>query len=159
MSIPAYMWLTDEKDCPIVGPCIMPTRLGSFELKSFSHNIWIPADGQTGKLTGTRIHHPITFEKEFDKATPLLYRALCEGRTLKTATLKMYHIIESGIEMEYFNITLEDVKITSITPLLIPTGNVSTHLEEIQIRYGTITWLNIDGHIIYKDSWNQRTVA
>ncbi|MFP2240172.1 Hcp family type VI secretion system effector [Pseudescherichia vulneris] len=143
----------------MVGPCIMPTRLGSFELKSFSHNIWIPADGQTGKLTGTRIHHPITFEKEFDKATPLLYRALCEGRTLKTATLKMYHIIESGIEMEYFNITLEDVKITSITPLLIPTGNVSTHLEEIQIRYGTITWLNIDGHIIYKDSWNQRTVA
>lgn len=159
MTIPAYMWLTDENNSPIVGPCIMPTRLGSFELKSFSHNIWIPTDSNTGKLTGTRIHRPITFEKEFDRATPLLYRALCQGRILKSATIKMYHIVEARIEVEYFNISMENVKIVSATPLLAPTGNVSTHTEEIQIRYETITWLNIDGHMIFKDAWNERATV
>ncbi|MFG6655636.1 Hcp family type VI secretion system effector [Scandinavium sp. M-37] len=159
MSIPAYMWLTDEKNTPIAGPCLMPTRLGSFEIKSFTHGIWIPADGNTGKLTGTRLHQPITFEKEFDRATPMLYRALCEGRILKSATIRLYHIVDAGMEVEYFNIMMENVKIVSINPLLAPTGNVSTHTEEIQMRYETITWLNVDGHIIYKDCWNERTTA
>lgn len=71
----------------------------------------------------------------------------------------MYHIVEAGIEVEYFNISMENVKIVSATPLLAPTGNVSTHTEEIQIRYETITWLNIDGHIIFKDAWNERATA
>ncbi|MFH7118272.1 type VI secretion system tube protein Hcp, partial [Klebsiella pneumoniae] len=26
MSNPAYLWLTDENDSPIIGSCLMPTR-------------------------------------------------------------------------------------------------------------------------------------
>ena len=129
MSTPAHLWIEDENGSPIVGSCQMPLRLGSIELKSFSHAITIPVDPHWGKLTATRVHRPITIVKEFDKTSPLLYRAVCEGRTLKKATVKMYHILESGIEAEYFNIILENVKFTTVAPYLSPGGISSTHLK------------------------------
>ena len=73
-------------------------------------------DGYTGRLTGTRIHTPITVQKEFDKKTPFLYKALSENMTLKSATIKMYQILDAGVDSEYFNIILENVKVTGITP-------------------------------------------
>lgn len=137
----------------------MPTRLGSTELKSFNHSVWIPTDYNTGKLTGTRIHVPITFEKEIDRLTPFLFRGVCTGRMFKEALIKMYRINEAGIEIEYFNITLQNVKITRISPVLFPLGVASKHMEEVEIRYESIEWKYCDGNIIFKDTWNERAVA
>lgn|GEM_PF-5003158 len=83
MSTPAHLWLEDETGSPLVGEYLMPMRLGSIEVKSFSHGITPPVDPSWGKLTGTRIHQPIVIVKEFDKTTPMPYRAVCEGRTMK----------------------------------------------------------------------------
>ncbi|MNZ45817.1 Major exported protein [compost metagenome] len=159
MSTPAYLWLEDENGSPVIGSCLMPTRLGSIELKSFSHGVTIPVDPSWGKLTGTRVHRPITIVKEFDQTTPLLYRAVCEGRTMKKATIRMYRILESGVESEYFNIVLEDVKITTVSPYLAPNGLSSTHLETLELRYTAITWKYTEGNIIYRDAWNDRCYA
>ncbi|MHA4594523.1 Hcp family type VI secretion system effector [Klebsiella pneumoniae] len=159
MSTPAHLWLEDENGSPIIGSCMMPTRLGSIELKSFSHGITIPVDPNWGKLTGTRIHRPVSIVKEFDQTTPLLYRAVCEGRPMKKAIIKMYRILEAGIEAEYFNIILENVKVTTVAPYLSPTGMSSTHLETLEMRYEAITWKYMDGNIYYRDSWNDRCCA
>ncbi|QWA88371.1 Hcp family type VI secretion system effector [Klebsiella michiganensis] len=159
MSTPAHLWLEDENGSPIVGSCLMPLRLGSIELKSFSHGVTIPVDPSWGKLTGTRVHRPITIVKEFDQTTPLLYRAVCEGRTMKKATIKMYRILESGIEAEYFNIILENVKFTTVAPFLSPNGMSSTHLETLELRYEAITWKYTEGNIVYRYSWNDRCCA
>lgn len=53
MSTPAHLWLEDENGSPVVGSCMIPLRLGSIELKSFSHGVTIPVDPHWGKLTGT----------------------------------------------------------------------------------------------------------
>lgn len=159
MSAPAHLWLEDENGSPIVGSCIMPNRVGSIELKSFSHGVSIPVDPSWGKLTATRVHSPITIVKEFDKVTPVLYRAVCEGRTLKKATIKMYHVLDAGVESDYFNIILENVKITTISPYLTPDGMTGTHLETIELRYEAITWKHKEGNILYRDAWNDRVVA
>ncbi|MGK3141669.1 Hcp family type VI secretion system effector [Pantoea sp. C2G6] len=159
MSAPAHLWLEDENGAPITGPCIMPLRTGSIELKSFSHGVTIPVDPSWGKLTGQRVHKPIVIVKEFDVTTPLLYRAVCEGRTLKKATIKMYRILESGVESDYFNIILEDVKITTVSPYLAPNGISSTHQETLELRYRAITWKHNQGNIFYRDSWNDRVCA
>ncbi|HCH0656789.1 TPA: type VI secretion system tube protein Hcp [Enterobacter asburiae] len=79
MSTPAHLWLEDENGSPIVGSCIMPTRHGSIELKSFSHGVTIPVDPSWGKLTGTRVHRPITIVKEFDQTTPLFTAPCVKG--------------------------------------------------------------------------------
>ena len=159
MSAPAHLWLEDENGSPIVGCCAMPLRLGSIELKSFSHGVTIPVDPSWGKLTGTRVHRPITIVKEFDQTTPLLYRAVCEGRTMKKATIKMYRILESGIEAEYFKIILENVKFTTVAPYLSPGSMTSTHLETPELRSEAITWKYTEGNILYRDSWNDRCCA
>lgn len=159
MSTPAHLWLTDENDSPIIGGCLLPSRLGSIEMRTLTHNVTIPVDASLGRLTGTRVHAPIVFQKEFDQTTPLLFRTLCQGRTLKSAIIKMYRIVDSGIETEYFNIFLENVKITSITPSLLPTGITGTHMENIEMRYETIMWKYVDGNIQFKDGWNERITA
>ncbi|MCE0802123.1 type VI secretion system tube protein Hcp [Buttiauxella sp. A2-C1_F] len=154
MSNPAYLWLTDENGSPMVGGSLVVGRLGAIEMKSLTHNVNIPTDYNTGRLTGTRIHAPIQFQKEFDRVTPLLYRALTRGDVLKSGTIKMYNIHETGMEREYFNIILENVKITSITPDLFPSAATGTHLETILVHYEKITWKHCDGNIIYTDQWN-----
>jgi len=159
MSTSAHLWLEDENGSPIVGSCTMPTRHGSIELKSFSHGVTIPVDPSWGKLTGTRIHRPITIVKEFDQTTPLLYRAVCEGRVMKKGIIKMYRILESGIEAEYFNIVMENVKFTTVAPFLTPNGMSSTHLETLELRYEAISWRYTEGNIIYRDTWNDRCCA
>lgn len=133
--------------------------IGSTELKSFNHSVWIPTDYNTRKLTSTRLHVPITFEKEIDRLTPYLFRAVCQDRTLRTALIKMYRINEAGIEVEYFNIKMGNVKITKISPVLFPMGVASKHMEEIEILYESIEWIYCDGNIMFKDSWNERAVA
>lgn len=120
MSNPAYLWLVDTNGSPLVGSSLVSDRVGAIEIKSLTHNVNIPTDGNTGRLTGTRIHAPIQFQKEFDRVTPLLYKAQSEGATLKCATIKMYTLTEAGMEKEYFNIILNNVKITSITADLYP---------------------------------------
>ncbi|SQA64164.1 Hcp family type VI secretion system effector [Yokenella regensburgei] len=159
MSTPAHLWLKDENGSPIVSSCLMPLRLGSIELKSFSHGVTIPVDASWGKLTSTRAHRPIVIVKDFDQTTPILYRAVCEGRTLKQATIKMYRILESGTETEYFNILLENVKITTVSPHLAPNKMSSTHQETLELRYEAITWKYTEGNIIYRDAWNDRVYA
>lgn len=159
MSTPAHLWLEDENGSPIIGSCMMPTRLGSIELKSFSHGVTIPVDPSWGKLTGTRVHRPITIVKEFDQTTPLLYRAVCEGRVMKKGIIKMYRILESGIEAEYFSIVMENVKLTTVAPFMTPNGMSSTHLETLELRYEAISWKYTEGNIIYRDTWNDRCCA
>jgi len=68
----------------------------------------------------------------------------------------MYRILEQGVESEYFNMIMENVKIAAISPLLHPSGLTSTHLEEIQLRYEKITWKYCEGNILYTDEWNNR---
>ena len=69
----------------------------------------------------------------------------------------MYSINEAGIEKEYFNIILHNVKLTSITPDLYPGSSTGTHLETVLLRYEKITLKHCDGNIIYTDEWNHRT--
>ena len=68
----------------------------------------------------------------------------------------MYCILKPGIEAEYFNIILENVKITTAAPYLAPNVMSSTQLETLELRYEAITWKYTDGNIIYRDTWNQR---
>lgn len=159
MSNPAYLWFIDENGSPIAGGSMVLGREGSIEVKSLSHHLTIPTDRNTGKLTGTRIHTPILIQKEFDRTTPLLARAICRGVTLKSAEIKMYRTNEAGFEVEYFNMLLENVKVTGFTPGLHPGVASGTHLENIEMRYETIQWKYTDGNIIFKDGWNERATA
>ncbi len=160
MAIPAYLWLKDDGGADIKGGVDVRDREGSIEVHGFGHGLFLPTDNMTGKITGTRIHSAMNFEKEFDYSSPYLYKAVAQGQTLKSAEFKWYKINDAGQEVEYFNMLLEGGKVVSVCPLMHNCKNESTekhnHLEGISLRYNKITWKHCDGNIIFSDSWNER---
>jgi len=160
MAIPAYLWLKDDGGALIKGSVDVRHREQTIEITSISHNLYIPTDGNTGKLTGTRVHGALMFEKEFDSSSPYLMKAVATGQTLQSAEFKWYRINDAGLEQEYFNMLLEGVKVVSVCPLMHDVKNPSTekhnHLESIALRYEKITWKHCDGNIIFSDTWNDR---
>jgi len=155
MAIPAYLWLQDDGGALIKGSVDVNGREHSIEVTSFSHNVNIPTDGNTGKLTGTRIHGALIFEKDFDSSSPYLFKAVATGQTLQSAEFKWYTINDAGQEVEYYNMSLEGVKIVSVTPMMHDTKTAINvgHKEQIQMRYF------IDGNIQYSDAWNERVTG
>jgi len=160
MAIPAYLWLKDDGGADIKGSVDIADREGSIELLSFGHGLHLPTDGLTGKITSSRQHSPLSFQKEFDSSSPYLYRAVATGQTLRSAEIKWYQINDAGQEVEYFNMRLEKVTVVSCCPHMLDVKNPATekhnHLESVSLRYGRITWKYCDGNIQYSDDWNER---
>lgn len=118
MAVPAYIWIYNATGSLIQGSSRVTLREGAIEMQSFHHGVHIPYDHTFGKLTGTRVHDQLSFTKEFDKATPYLNRAVCQGETLKQAIIKWYRINDAGLEEEFMHIILENVKVVAVTPVM-----------------------------------------
>jgi type VI secretion system secreted protein Hcp len=163
MAIPAYLWLKDDGGAEIKGSVDVKGREGSIEVLGLGHAIEIPTGFNSGKLTGTRVHHPFIFDKEIDSSTPYLYKALTSGQTLKSAEFKWYQINDAGQEVEYFNTRLENVMLVSLLPMMYDVKNPcfekQGHIECVELRYEKITWTYKDGNVIHSDSWNERATA
>ncbi|CNL05291.1 Hcp family type VI secretion system effector [Yersinia pseudotuberculosis] len=163
MAIPVYLRLKDFGGADIKGSVDVIGREGSIEVVGLDHDISIPTDDNTGKITGNRIHAPFTFDKEVDASTVYLYQSLTSGKTLKSAEFKFYRINDAGQEVEYMNTTLENVRVVGIVPIMYDIkssyGERRNHLEYVELRYEKITWTYLDGNIVHSDSWNERETA
>lgn len=163
MAIPMYLWLQDDGGAEIKGSVDVQGREGSIEVVAHQHCVYIPTDNSTGKLTGTRVHNAFEFTKEVDASTPYLYKAATTGQTLKRAEFKFYRINDGGQEVEYYNITLDNVKVVKVAPLMHdvkdPAKEKFNHLEQLELRYETITWKYLDGNVQHADAWNTRETA
>lgn len=160
MAIPVYLFLTDDHDRLLKGSVDIIGREGSIELLGIHHSIILPTDDLTGKVTANRRHLPFMVEKEIDCSSPLLYRALTTGKTLKKVEAKWFGINDNGQEIEYFNTLMENVRVVSISPVMFDIKEVSkerfNHMEIVEFRYEKISWKFVDGNIIHTDDWNSR---
>lgn len=163
MPIPPYLWLKDDGGADIKGSVDLKDREGSIELIGFSHGVNLPVDSANGKVTGTRSHSPIMFEKEFDSSSPYLYRAVTTGQTLKSAEIRFYNINDAGQEVCYFMISMEGVKITGVNPgvsnVKLAGNSQLNHMEAVSMMYDKITWRYVDGNVQYADAWTERITA
>lgn len=160
MGIPAYMWLTDDGGADIRGSSMVIGRERSIEVIGFGHGLSLPIDPRTGKITGVRSHSPMVIEKEFDAASPYLYRAVAGGQTLKSAELKWYRINDAGKEEEYFIMLMEGVKVAAINPgmanVKLAASSPLNHVESVSLMYSRITWHYKDGNVKFTDDWAYR---
>ncbi|CAM8462460.1 Hcp family type VI secretion system effector [Enterobacter hormaechei] len=83
MAIPVYLFLTDDGGSKIAGSVDVRYREGSIEVTGFTHNLRLPTDPLTGKITSKRNHAPVVFQKEIDSSSPYLMKAVATGQTLK----------------------------------------------------------------------------
>lgn len=163
MAISVYLWLYEDDGKRLKGGVDVRGREGSIELVGMQHDIFIPTDNMSGVATGTRQHEAYTFEKGIAPSSPLLYRALTTGRTLSKAEFRYYRINTNGMEEEYFNVQLENVKVCHVVPIMFDTKDPDFekhgHIEHVGLRYGKITWNYVDGNIQHTDSWKEREIA
>lgn len=163
MAVPAYIEFTDHDGQPIEGSVQIAGREGMCEVMEFDHTVRIPTDAQMGTLTGVRQHRPLTIVKPYDRASPILYDALCTGKTLDEVTVHWYQIDRTGSEVEYFRHILKRAKISNIQAFMYntkdPRKEQFTHMEKVSLLYGVITWQFVDGNIEAEDSWENERVS
>lgn len=160
MAIPVYLWLKDDGGSDIKGSVDVRDREGSIEVNGFVHNLRLPTDAFTGKITSTRQHTPVVFQKDIDSSSPYLMKAVATGQTLKSAQFKWYKINDAAQEAEYYNMLAENVRVVSVTPLMHDTNDPAkekhNHMEMVELRYDKITWKYCDGNVQFTDSWDER---
>jgi len=159
MPMISHLELEGERQGRIEGSCDQEGREGTILIYGMNQEIHIPRDPRSGLPSGKRIHGPLTVVKEFDKASPKLYQALCTGEHLR-ATLKWYRLDPTGTEEHYFTHTLEDAITVSMKPYspiaFLPENEPFRHMEEISFTYSRIKWTWEPDGIESEDSWAAR---
>ncbi|MDL4474723.1 type VI secretion system tube protein Hcp [Citrobacter braakii] len=87
--------------------------------------------------------------------SPYLAIAVCEGRRLEKAVIKYYEIMDAGIEIEVYNITLESVVISSVdfSHVYYPGSTTPNMHEVVGLGFRGIEWNYVKGNIKYDDAW------
>ncbi|MBI3597301.1 MAG: Hcp family type VI secretion system effector [Nitrospirae bacterium] len=157
MPMPAHMTLKGELQGPIDGNCDMKGREKTILVEAFDHEVHIPHDIQTGLSAGKRVHGPFKIVKDFDRASPMMYQALCTGEHMTEVKLKFYRVSKKGAEEQYFTITLEDAIVVSVRPWMPNCLDKSMssfgHMEEVAFTYRKVSWRNEIDKTEAHDDW------
>ena len=159
MPMTSHMEIEGKKQGKIEGDCDMEGREGTILVYAMDHTIHIPRDPQSGLPSGKRIHSPLVVDKEIDKASPMIYQALCSGEQLKTVTIKKYRIDPMGSEEHYFTITLNDAIIVEVSPYMpiafVKENEPYRHMEKVSFTYSEIKWTHEVDKKEAGDSWKR----
>lgn len=161
MASPAYVWIVDDQGNEVHGDCKVKGREGSVEIFQFNYGVSMPVDKFNGATNGTRQHDTVTLTKPYDPTSPVLFKAACDGKTLKQVVVKWYRINENGKEDEYFSHVLDDVKVVSYRQQLLHTkdenNNAHVHEDVVSLRFGKLVMKHHDGNIEHSDTWLERS--
>lgn len=157
MPMPAHMTMKGETQGEMAGNCEMQGREGTMLVQEFEHQIYIPSEIQTGLSSGKRVHGSFTVTKVFDKASPMIYQALCTGEHLSEVVLKWYRINIQGQEEHYFTHTLYDAIVKEVTQYMPNCLDKSTdgytHMEKVACTYRRINWAHEIDSTMAEDDW------
>ena len=130
-----YLKLGDIK-----GESTAPDHEDSIEIMSFSvgTSINVTNRSTSGSPTdGAPQPHDVAVTKSVDASSPLLYRACCQGQLIKEATISVNRTDGAGGQVEYLQIKMTDVIISSFSQ---GGGGGSMPLDTISLNYGTINF-------------------
>lgn len=82
-------------------------------------------------------HKDIVIAKLSDLATPLLLQNCSSGRTIPKAKIEFLRADGQGERIKYFEIELENVLISSVSPL-VNAGEILS--EELALKYSKVKW-------------------
>ena len=99
------------------------------ECHAFSYEVKSQFDAGSGQLTGRRQHNPVTIVKEVDKASPLLWQALCSNEGFRTVKLQFYKPTPRGTSAVTCTIELTNGVISEIKRARDASGKPSEHVS------------------------------
>lgn len=114
---------------------------GWIELNSWNHSIVQPRSATAstaGGLTSERCEHSdMTFTKEIDVVSPLLYQHASGGTTFDEVTIDFMRADGEGKRVKYLEIKLKYVIISSIAPSVVGEG---LPVETFSLKYAAVQW-------------------
>jgi type VI secretion system secreted protein Hcp len=160
MAETVHLELTASKDGPILGDSTQTSlgRQGTIECVYFKSAVRTAREKGSGMATGRRSYEPIIIGKRIDRATPLLYKALCENQRI-TAKFMFYRPSPNGdgTTQQFYTIEIRNGRIShflaEVPNCLDPVASSSPPIEEIGFTFEDITWTYKEGGITHTDSW------
>lgn len=149
-GLPVYLTLEG-----VPGGMEIPGREGTIEVGDIDWRVFLPVDAADGSITGTRKHSALTFVKNPDRSSPVLFGKVCTGESIPKATFTFYEITSQGEERPFYQLILLNVKVTALNSYN-PGSLASSHAESVSLRYEKISAVYLDGNLIQTDDWNSR---
>ena len=166
MPTQAYIAITGEKQGNITAGCNTSDSMGNkyqqdhsdeSTVIAFDHKIKVPRDPQSGQPTGQRVHQPLVITKRFDKASPLLYQALCTGERLSEVEIKFFRTSMTGEMEHYFTYKLTDALLVDVDGIMALTTDTNLdyrdHEERWYMTYRKIEWTHEVAGTSGSDDW------
>ncbi|SEB51610.1 type VI secretion system tube protein TssD [Terriglobus roseus] len=163
MSLNAYLTVKGKKQGNFNGSVLQKGRENTIFVHSYTHDIALPLDANTGLPRGFRVHKPFIITKELDKSSPMFMQALCTNESLPQWNLQCSGpLLNAGIggvgtEKTIYTIALTNASIVSIREYMSdnqnPTQTAINPREEISFAYQKIQWTWSEGSITASDDW------
>ena len=158
MAIPCSLTVIGELQGEIQGASDVTDREGSILVQAVDHCVELPTDSH-GMSSGRRVHRPLIVTKEIDKASPMLYQALCTGERLVEVKLDWFRIDDTGNEELYFCVLMKNALISQVKPWMpnsMDAGKVNfRHMEDVAFIYERIRWVWEPDGIEFEDVWGE----
>jgi type VI secretion system secreted protein Hcp len=133
-------------------------RENSIECVYFESKVRTAREAGSGMATGRRSYEPIVIRKRIDKATPLIYKALCNNETID-GVFKFFRPNPDGdgTTEQFYTVEIRNGRVAhfnAVSPDCIdPASATDPPLEEIGFLFETIIWTyNRDG-VTHEDTW------
>ncbi len=135
-------------------------RKDTIECFSFTQSVDSGREVGAGSPSSQRRHTPIVVLKRTDRASPLLYQALCQNKVVDSGEFRFFRAKPdgSGEEENFFTVTIEKGYVSGMKQVVPDTTDKEnehlTPIDEVRFVFSKITWLFADGGVTYTDSWS-----
>jgi type VI secretion system secreted protein Hcp len=160
MAYEFYVTVEGTKQGKFKGESIRDAHKEKIGGLSFEYEIVSPRDAATGQASGKRQHKPITITKEWGPSSPQIFQALATNEVLKKVLFEFFKTDDSGKEVCYQTIALENGTISKLRQYSGQAGGAKhgeehdTHeLEDVSFTFQKITMTNNTGKTAASDDW------
>ena len=123
---------------------------------AFEYSVDSPRDAASGMATGKRVHHPVSFVKQWGASSPQFFSALVSNDVLTSVLFEFMITSEMGKPQVFHTIRLTNVAVTAIEQL-VAHDDEDVHdarpLEKISMMFQKIEITNLDGNTSAVDDW------
>jgi type VI secretion system secreted protein Hcp len=165
MPVPAYATIQGQSQGQItkgantsdsVGNSYQEAHQDESLVQAFTTNVTIPRDPQSGQPTGLRVHQPASITKSYDKASPMLWQALCTGEILQIS-LSFWRTSLTGQQEQYFTIKYTDALLVDgqgyVPDCLDEQYRNYPHMETWKFTYRKVDWTHEKAGTSGSDDW------
>jgi type VI secretion system secreted protein Hcp len=140
-----YVTIETEGGGSIEGDVDQKDREGQILGYAFDHAIRLAGPGSMGTghsvASGSPTHGPVVFVKHVDKASPLIWQAMCNRQRLPKVTFDFWHRNDTGDLEIVYAIVLENVRVQEVETRMSDSPGGGAALREIvSLSYQAIEW-------------------